>query len=171
MEEEKKKFVEKESEFCLQLKSLQCEIEKLTTEIELHVKQNFEIEFKLNSSEDANQVLRQQIDKNEEEKRSLNNDLLAKGFDERKLQAENNDLTEKLLNLTEKLAMLDADFKKADETIQKLKQQVLCDEEKIHILNNNIQAIEYCEEKLKIENSDLVEQVNKLIFGFKEHYN
>lgn len=162
LEEEKKRLVEKEAESCLDLKNLQSQNEKLTTEIELQIKHCAEIEYNLNSSEEANQILRQQLDKSEEEKHNLNNDLLAKGFDERKLQAENNDLTEKLLSLSEKLAKIDDDLKVADETIDKLKQQKDCDQERIHSLLNNIQSREFEGEKFRMEIDNLRDQVNKL---------
>ena len=164
LEEEKKRLVEKEAESCLHIKNLQSQNEKLTTEIELQMKHCVEIECNLNSSEEVNQILRQQLDKSEEEKRNLNNDLLAKGFDERKLQAENNDLTEKLLSLSEKLAKIDDDLKVADETIDKLKQQKDCDQERIHSLLNNIQSREFEGEKFRMEIDNLLMYIGIINF-------
>jgi hypothetical protein len=146
LEDEKKSLMLKEVEYNLQLQSLKSEIEKLTCEYEVQTQEKTDLVITLKASEEINEKLKKQVQSSNEENLNLNNALLAKGFDERKLQAEINDLREQLIKLEIGNKMF--------------KQNLDLDEEEICVLKKAIRDKECDEKRLEIEVNELKEQVN-----------
>jgi chromosome segregation ATPase len=136
----------KEVEYNLQLQSLKSEIEKLTCEYAVQTQEKTDLVITLKASEEINEKLKKQVESSNEENLNLNNALLAKGFDERKLQAEINDLREQLIKLEIDNKMF--------------KQNLDLDEEEICVLKKAIREKECDEKRLEIEVNELKEQVN-----------